>query len=186
MTNPRIFGPNDDPKLFPPRDPSATLAEDLGAVVDDARAIASELGLRPYRIFSVRVVWSGGEVGRGTPSSEEREFVPTPKIAEPSVTGEPRTGGLVERGSARLTQVSPRYTEDEVRGLCGCDATPGVEVFVEARIDARDGSTERRRFVVRGMPFRDAERFEWRVNLIRQDSDRDREGRTRTATGFVR
>lgn len=177
--NPRVLTPNDNPELFPPDDPSATFAEGMGAIVDDVRSLVSDMGLRPYRVFSVLVRWSGGEVGRGEPVSFEREFVPTPKLIEPSVTSEPRSGGLVERGLATLTEISPRYTEDELRDLFGCDERPGVEIFVEVRVDARDGSTERRRFAVSGMPFRDADGFQWVARLIRQDGGRRRDGSVR-------
>jgi len=174
--NPRWQVPSTDPALGPACDPAESLVESLGGVADDLRQIGVDLGMRPYRVFSVVVRWTGGEIGRGTPTSAEREFLPTPKLAEPSVNNEPKTGGLVERGSARLTAISPRYTEDEVRSLFGCDEEPGVETFVEVRVDARDGSTERRRFVVSGMPFREVDRFQWVAKLLRQDTDRRRNG----------
>lgn len=175
-TNPRWQVPSTDPALHPSCSPGESLVESLGSVADDLRQIAVDLGARPYRVFSVVVRWSGGEIGRGTPTSHEREFLPTPNLREPSVNNEPRTGGLVERGSVRLSEISPRYTEDEVRSLFGCDEEPGVETFVEVRVDARDGSTERRRFVVSGMPYREATRFQWVAKLLRQDTDRRRNG----------
>jgi len=159
--------------------PSRTLVEELGSVVDDLRQLNTDFGLRPYRVFSVRVRWTGGEVGRGECRTESvTEFLPTPRLDEPGVQGAPRSAGLPERGQARLRELSPRYTEDQIRGLlcCSLSLPPGVEGWVEVMMDARDGLAQRRRFVVSGMPYRDAGRFEWRATLIRQDQDRARGG----------
>lgn len=164
----------------PACDPSATLVEQLGSVADDLRQLNTDFGLRPYRVFSVRVRWTGGEVGRGEcVVISEREFLPTPRLDETGgVAGTPRSGGIAERGSVKLREISPRYTEDEVRGLLCCSLTlaPGVEGWVEVMMDARDGLSRRRRFVVSGIPFRNAGRFEWTATLLRQDQDRSRSG----------
>lgn len=183
--NPRIETPNDDPALHPNERPGCSFAERTNALVDHARQLVVDLGLRPYRVHSVRVRWTGGQIGRGEPKViEEREFLPTPELREPSVRSEERSGGLVERGTLQLIRISPRYTEDEVRGLCQCGSLPkGEQGWIEVRVDARDGKTERRRFVVSGMPFRKADAFEWRANLVRQDEDRDRDGRPPNGLG---
>lgn len=178
--NPRPETPEIDPALGPVCDPGGSLVESLGKTVDDLRQIATDLGLRPYRVFSVLVRWTGGGVGRGEAVVvREQEFLPTPKLVDMApVRGEVRTGGLVERGTVRLRQISPRYTEDEVRTLTHVGPLgPGEQGWVEVRVDDRDGSTRRRRFVVVGVPFRDAGAFEWRADLLRQDVDRDRAGR---------
>lgn len=178
--NPRLQQPNSPgARLYPNANPSCSMVESLGGIVDAARQIATDLGARPYRIFSVVCEWSGGDVGRGVPRIvSEIELLPTPKLNETSgIQGSPRSGGLAERGSVRLTEISPRYTEDQVRGLFHCDAPRrGQEVWIEARVDARDGSTERRRFTVSGVPYRDADRFQWVAVLLRQDQDRTRAG----------
>lgn len=185
--NPRLDQPNaPGSPLAPACDPSASLIESLGSLVDDARQIAVDLGARPYRVFSVHVRWTGGEVGRGEAVRvQEREFLPTPYLDETSgVRGELRSGGLVERGTIRLRQISPRYTEDQVRGLCCCSLVgpdglpdPAMEGWIEVRVDSRDGLTTRRRFVVTGQPYRNAERsIEWTASLLRQDQDSTRAG----------
>lgn len=171
--------PGDDSGAAPLTDPCVSLAESLGETVDNIRQLYTDFGLRPYRVHSVVYEWSGGEVGRGTARViSEQELLPTPRLTETSaVQGEQRTGGLVERGSVRLVQVSPRYTEDQVRVLFHqLPLGQARQGFIELRVDARDGSSERRRFIVRGIPFRDAEGFQWRVNMIRQDEDRLRTG----------
>jgi NAD(P)H-flavin reductase len=51
-----------------------------------------------------------------------------------------------------------------------------VQGFVEVRVDERDGITQRRRFTVASPPARDAGRFEWTVEIEKQDEDRSRAG----------
>jgi len=177
--NPR--GPNQpgvDPRLHPLAVPETSLVESLGSVVDSVNQIAVDLGARPYRVFSVTYLWSGGEIGRGRPSvASESEFLPTPETS--SLTSVRRTllsGGTVERGGLTLTQVSPRYSEGQIDFLCyGVDECrgPAYQTFVEVSIDRRDGDrTKRRRFSIAAAPYRDTDAMSWRVDLIRQDVER--------------
>lgn len=187
VCNPRLTNqPNAPGTKLHPIGP-CSLVESLGSTVDSIRQIATDLGVRPYRVFSIVCSWSGGEIGRGQASViHETEFLPTPKLVETSgVRGTPRSGGIAERGDATLRELSPRYTEDQIRALCGTGAAidakgnplgKAVEVWLEVRVDARDGNTQRRRFVVSGQPFRNVDDFEWRATLLRQDQDRSRAG----------
>lgn len=169
--------PQYDPDLGPNPNPQASLVDSLGSVVDDIRQIATDLGARPYRVFSVRVGWSGGEPGRGVrgPVCEE-EFLPTPLVKEWWVRRELEPVGSVERGIVELREISPRYTEAQIMSLCPYPCGPdahGNETFIEMRIDARDGTqVKHRRFVIANAPFLDAEKFEWRVKLIPQEGFR--------------
>lgn len=164
--------------------PNGTLVESLGSTVDSLRQLYTDFGIRPYRVFSVAVKWSGGSVGRGTASVlAECEFLPTPLLQEWSVRGAPRSGGLPERGDARLSQISPLYTEDQIRSLSFCPAQAtlptfprDIEGFIEVRMGHRDPHALRRRFTIAGPPYRSADGFEWRVKLLRQDQDRSRDG----------
>ncbi|MFW6087398.1 MAG: hypothetical protein ACODAG_09345, partial [Myxococcota bacterium] len=80
----------------------------------------------------------------------------------------------------QVDQLSPRYTEDDVRQLFHCQPLPdGHTGWIEMRMDARDGDTRRRRFVVQGTPERREGRFDWRVELLEADSARTREGQLR-------
>ncbi len=181
-SNPRPETPQTDPALRPNPAPERSLVEQLGETADELRQIAVELGARPYRVFSVTLRWSGGQVGRGVAQcAAEVELLPTPELVTfEGVRSELRAGGRVERGDARLQRISPRYTEDEVRTLFGC-AREGIvpvdcETFLEVRVDARDGTSERRRFAVVGVPYRRPTGFEWIAKLLRQDSNRTRDG----------
>lgn len=177
MSGGRIDSPELDPALGPNPAPQASLVEQLGPVADSIRQIATDLGARPYRVFSVRYRWSGGAIGNGVPERiTEIELLPTPKVAFEQLPVELRTAGNVERGGFVLRQISPRYTEDQLTEL-GYSTDPGVEAFVEVSLDARDSDpSKRRRFAKAGVPWYDAERFQWSVRLTRQDSDRSRSG----------
>jgi len=174
-----VLQPGRDPALHPNRSPGRSLVESLGGLVDDLRQMQTDFGMRPYRLFSVVVKWTGGSSGRGDAVVvSERELLPTPKLlGTEALQGVASPGGYLNRGSVRLVQVSPRYTEDDVRALFHVQPLPtDCDGFIEMRIDARDGVTDRRRFIVSSPPFRNAERFEWVVPINSQQGDRTRSG----------
>jgi len=146
-------------------------------VADELRQLYTDLGLRPYRVFSVLQGWSGGKVGDGIPRVlREVEFLPTPLVDLTPVRRRPTEGGFTEDGTVTLHEISPRLTEDQVQQLCSPQLLPGQESYVEVRHDARDGETTRRRFTVQGVPFRKAGKFEWWVRLVKANPDRGRAG----------
>lgn len=185
--NPRGDDTPADSCLFPAGDPLGTLVEQMGSIVDDARQIETDIGTRPYRMWSVVYEWSGGEIGRGEPQVIfEQEFLPTPRITMQTVNENIQSAGYVERGTITVTEISPRYTEDQINWLFrqGAPLSPGQQAFIEISMDGRDGRSDRRRFTVSGVPVRDAENFEWRATLVKQELNRDRFGRaTDSATG---
>ncbi len=176
--NPRPVPPDRDPRLGPHPNPGGSIVEELGEVVDDLRQLYTDFGLRPYRVFSVVVSWSGGEIGRGLPKvASEQEILPTPEVDLRAMRTDMKTGGKVEGGSATLREVSPRFTEDDIELLFHVQPLPaGCQGFVEVQHDRRDGLTKRRRFVVRGPAQRNVETFEWIVPLASQEPNRERSG----------
>lgn len=174
--NPRGQISNTDPNVHPLANPSCSLIDALGKVADDVRQIYTDLGARPYRVFSVVYRWTGGAIGRGEPIVEsELELLPTPSVDLMGVQGSPREAGIVERGNVTLKQISPRYTEDQVRGLFFVDPLPpDRQGFIEVTVDARDGTSPRRRFTVVGVPTRFATSFEWQATMVREDASRTR------------
>jgi hypothetical protein len=179
MTDCKQGGGN--PRLLPPVAPDVhdlgpcSLAERLAATINRVRAKNAELGLRPYRVYSVRRHWSGGEVGRGDLTVvSSRELLPRPKV-EFRTRREPTTSGFIERGVVTISEINPQLTEDEVIDLFStCTPAPGDEQFVEVVMDARDGQSQRRRLVIVDPPTRQA--FAWRVTLRLQDTARARDG----------
>lgn len=176
--NPRPVQPNTNPRLHPNRLPQRSLVESLGTTVDDLRQLYTDFGLRPYRVFSVVVHWTGGRIGYGTEMREsELEILPTPKLNMSGVTADMKSAGFTENGRIRVTQISPNYTEDDIDALFFLQPLPpGHQGFWEVRIDQRDGQTLVRRFMVYGAPWRMAGNFEWRGNFIRQDEPFSRTG----------
>jgi len=177
--NPRPDPPYRDANLHPNPRPGKSLVEEFGSIVDDLRQLNTDFGLRPYRVFSIIVRWTGGASGRGDAVVEsEVEFLPTPRVMDLTGMASVATpGGVLQRGDATLREVSPRYTEDEIRAMTHRIPLPlDRDGFIEVRIDQRDGSTVRRRFVVIAVPYRSADGFQWRVTLSSQQGDRHRDG----------
>lgn len=177
--NPRAVKPNEDPALRPNTLPGQSLVEELGATADDLRQLYTDFGLRPYRVFSVVVRWSGGASGLGDAVVvAETELLPTPLLKDMKpIRGVSKPAGRNEEGGITLTQISPRYTEDDIRGLFHTQPLgEALDGFLEVRVDSRDGQTLRRRFSVKGAPYRDAGKFEWSARLRVQYANRSREG----------
>lgn len=180
--NPRVLTPNDDPRLHGLEQPES-LIDSFGDLVDDLRQIAVDFGARPYRMWSVITRWTGGQKGRGEQEViRETEIVPTPVVTL-DLRAEAKPGGMNEKGTLLVSEISPRYTEDDLRALFCLQPLPeGHEGFIELRMDARDGRSTRRRFVVQGAPERRADMFDWRVRLREQDVRRDRDGNLQRTT----
>ena len=108
-----------------------TLAREFVELADDLRDLLSQFGLRAYRVSTIRVQWSGGKRGRGSPIViEETIILPTPKIASLDGLQElVQSVGLDEVGSVELSEVSGRFTEEQLRGFT--DAGDGLPVAQE-------------------------------------------------------
>jgi hypothetical protein len=174
--NPRQPHPARDSSKHPNPAPGRSPVEGFGELVDSLRQLYTDFGLRPYRVFSVLIEWSGGQVGVGTARVvREQEFLPTPLVELDGLKTTPKDAGKVEEGGAWLKELSPRLTESDVESLVGA-RQQGQETFVEVQHDARDGVSPRRRFSVHGVPMRDVGGFQWKVRLIRARPDRKADG----------
>lgn len=176
--NPRGVSPNTSSGIseLTFSEPSKTLIEGLGPLADSVRQIGVNLGARPYQMRSIRLRWTGGAIGRGEQIVVfDEPLVPTPKVNNiSSIERMSTNAGSSETGDVRVTQISPMYTEDEIKRYFSLDLRPDEEGFIEVRVDRRDGITERKRYVVAKVPERKADRFEWVVTLRKQDQDRPR------------
>lgn len=169
--------PNGDPQLEPNPAPERSLVETLNGVVDDLRQLYTDFGLRPYRVFSVSYRWSGGLIGRGEPEKlSEVEILPTPKLL-PTLRWDFKSAGVVERGTFTLSEISARYTEEQVEILLGGVDDPAIDTFIEITLDARDSEpNKRRRFAQDGVATLDAENFQWTVQVTKSDINRTDSG----------
>lgn len=67
---------------------TTTLIQDLLQTVDDARGIATDLGIRLYRVFMRVRTWTGATQGIGTFTDVDVELLPRPRIVAQTPRGE--------------------------------------------------------------------------------------------------
>jgi len=131
-----------------------TLRSDLIPVVDDARELVDDLGLRPYTVAVRTRTWSGGRVGGGTASNADVTLAPRPRVREPSPRLQAAEPGRYEAGDRVVDRISATYTEADLDG-------DGLSADKE-RVWLIDGDEYR----VVGKPLK--RNFEWRVQLRRR------------------
>jgi hypothetical protein len=163
-----------------PRAP-ATVIERLSPVADRLRSVRDRLGLNPWRTFVVAYRWTGGARGRGEPELvKEIELTPRPRLVDAAgLKVTPTSAGLVPEGVVRLVEISPRYVEDDL-DLLFVDRPEAEEVFVEMRLDGRDGASPHRyAFRPAARPAREAGKLAWSLELRAVHDPRTRAGTRR-------
>lgn len=88
-----------------------TLADDLKMMLPELRAIAGDLGFRPYRVYSVRRTWTTGIPGDGTSTlvrTEITEDGQPPKV-HVLTDKELALGGYTEK-RIRIGPITPETT----------------------------------------------------------------------------
>lgn len=161
-----------------------TLARCLIPVVDSLRDLRVKFGLRPYLVRIIRTKWTVDERGEGVEFVlHEFPILPTPRVSDlTALTTEVQSIGLDESGSVLLTEVSGRYTEDQLRGL-DVDGSPVPDdenIFYEIEFPRVDGKpSERRRFVLRSAPTYLPGEFQWQLRLEQSHEARGRSGEPR-------
>lgn len=162
-----------------------TLVRKLSPTVDRLRQIATNLGVRPYRVFLVRTRWTGEERGEGQESViSEREILPTPRVKQVSNLMRYLTEvGVGEQGELKVIDISTVCTEYQLTGKNddGSDPVDTEAFYWEVRGDAGMGpNPPRRRFTVTGVPYYNAGSVRWEVTLRKAQEDRS------PATGYPR
>jgi len=160
---------------------AGTVVQRLIPYADIVRDIATRLGARPYLVYLVWTQWSGGERGIGVEEVVRIEpLLPTPLIGVLNTVNETITPiGALEAGNLKVTEISPRYSEDYLNGRdedgspLPVDQNFYWEVFFP-RTDGKPG--ERRRFVMKSVASYQGTDFEWTVELTRAIQDRTRSG----------
>ena len=163
------------------RQAKQTLARRFVPLADSLRDLLTRFGLRTYRVAMVRIAWSGSRRGYGTPTViSEEVMLPTPKITPLSALDQiiQPVGGQ-EVGSIELSQISGRYTEEQLVGLeeDGTPIPPNVEFFYEVEFFPHDtGPSVKRRFIARATPAYMPGRLQWSIRLERSFDNRERNG----------
>jgi len=141
----------------------------------------TQFGLRPYKVRLIRIQWSGGERGLGQSFVlNETPLLPTPKISDLSAINEiVHPIGLHEEGGIQLSEISGRYTEEDLMGIGsdGSDIPLDQEFFYEVEYPRPDGQPSvKRRFFPSSAPVYEAGRLQWNIRLERAHEDRLRNG----------
>lgn len=178
----RLRGPTPDQQR-------GTLANKLVKVADRIRALNARFGIRPYRVFLIHTMWTGGDRGVGDERVISRvEILPVPLVSGVGAISEVvRATGVVEEGDVSVEQISARFTEDDLLGR-----TPDIrdQNLPKTTMDHVDFFWEIvenrpqrplaviRRFAVRDVPELSRDGFQWTIRLVKQDYDRGRYGGT--------
>lgn len=169
-----------------PGDVQNTLARKLIPVADSLRDLFTRFGGRPYTVRIIRTRWTGGGRGKGEEIiTGELKILPTPLVMDLSALTEIiQPVGLDEVGGIRLTQVSGRYSEDQLRGLDfdGTPPDPDEQTFYEIDfLNPAPGcsGSAKRRFYIRSAPMYYSFRFQWELSLEKSHEDRARNGELR-------
>jgi len=149
--------------------------------LDELRQIASDFGARPYRVFLVRTLWKGGKRGRGPEQViSETEILPTPKVETMmSVQLQMLDVGVDEQGGMTVSEISPRYTENQLLGRNedGTEIADNETFSWEISMHRGDSDDQkRRRYNVKGVPSYEPTGLQWKVSLVRSGSDRQTGG----------
>lgn len=158
-----------------------TLARRFIPLADKLRDMMTKFGLRPYKVRIMRVKWSGGMRGVGAAFvTNELHLLPTPLISDlNTLTDVVEVVGLTEVGSIQLSEVSGRFSEDELMGRDedGNPVPADEEFFYEVEFPRSDGkASTRRRFYMRSPPQYHAGKLQWTIRLEKASEDRDRTG----------
>lgn len=157
-----------------------TLARRFVPLADSLRDLLTKFGLRAYKVTIVRVEWSGGKRGRGTPAVvSELVLLPTPKISSlDALTELVQPVGLEELGSVELSQISGNFTEEQLRGTSneGDSIPPNQEFYYEVEFFPHDGPSQKRRFFPRSAPTYKPGGLQWVIRLEKANEDRQRNG----------
>lgn len=135
-----------------------TLRDDVIPVVDDARQLIDDLGLRLDTVQTRRRSWSGGQPGSGTATNTDVAITPKPRVKDVPERWIHNAPGRYERGDKMVTRISATYTRAQLTG----GTLAAGEEFVWL-IDSVE-------YAVIGEPEEQA--FEWRVQLRRRNRKR--------------
>ena len=161
-------------------DVERSLVKSLVPCVDQIRDLYTCFGARAYEVAMVRTRWTGGKRGVGVEEVVfEQKILPTPKIfGLPEIDTVLEAIGEREVGAIQVTEISARYTEEELTGqsVNGYSSEADEHFYWEVREITSSGGAKRRRFEVDKVPTYEPLKFQWKVTLIKALEDRTRLG----------
>lgn len=92
-----------------------SLRDDLIPLVDDARQLAVDVGVRVRPVTRVVRTWTGAKPGAGTSSEVSADLTPTPKVRD-AVQVQYGPAGAYETGDLLVTRVSAAYGQADLEG----------------------------------------------------------------------
>jgi hypothetical protein len=144
-----------------------SLVDSLVTMVDDLRyTLNSDMGVRQFRVWTIRRKWSGQYVGEGALAvTQVTEIIPPPRVVLTD-THNLTEGGLQETGTAELHEVSLAASEAD---LLGFPVAANEEFFYVLR-DALGQGVSTRLYIPQDHPWPDREKeIGWIVKLRRVD-----------------
>lgn len=100
--------------------------DDMVAIADEGRQIATDLGLRFHTVVIRTRTWSGGEPGLGTASDVDVTPDPPPKVRAPTPREITASPGVYEDGDRIVDRLSATLTEVQ---LSGRPVAAGAELY---------------------------------------------------------
>lgn len=93
-----------------------TVRDDLVPVVDSARQVIADMGLRRHEVIVQRRIWSGAQLGLGTVTTQELILTPTPKVSDVPERLLHISPGKYEVGDRLVRKISVNYCREELDG----------------------------------------------------------------------
>lgn len=87
-----------------------TVRDGILPIIDNARGIIANLGLRRYTATIRRRTWPGGRPGSGNAVNTDLVITPTPRVRVVSAREIASSGGTYQEGDYRIDRITPRYT----------------------------------------------------------------------------
>ncbi len=156
------------------------LVPSLGCLADGVRDLYTALGARVYEVHLIHTRWSGGQRGLGSQNVvSDVVILPTPLVASfDSLAYELTSIGSTDSGNVRVTQISPRFTETDLRGwIDGAPCDDATQFFYEINFPQPAGLDPiRRRFTLKGTPAFLPLEFQWSLSLVLAYGEREADG----------
>lgn len=136
-----------------PKEPKHVMRQ-VARSMDRVRTVVARIGLRPYRVFFYREIYTGEEPGEGEISGlpDEAELLPPPRVRTLFLNRPEERGGASTDGALRLDRISRQYRREELmlRGIWSDDPPVGARFSYAV---TTDGQVQAQIYKVAGEPI---------------------------------